>query len=490
MLLTKSFDYARYVAFLALMTFFSISRADDASEVTPETAKAAMQRATVFFTSQVAVHGGYVYYTSLDLSKRWGEGVASKDQIWVQPPGTPTVGLAFLSAYEATRDPRYLTAARDAGAALAYGQLQSGGWTNSIDFDSRSRNTALYRIGKGSGKNNSTLDDGITQEALRFLIKLDQIEQGKNGSVREAVKIGLLSLLNAQFPNGAFPQIWTGPTSSSATILPAQYPDDDWRVEGRVKEYWNHYTLNDGLAGTVTSLLIDASEAYPTIPGYKAAIIKLGDFLVSAQMPEPQPAWAQQYDTKMHPAWARKFEPPAVSGYESQDVIATLLRIYEVTGDDKYLKPIEPALNYLKASLLSDGRLARFYELKTNRPLYMNTQYQLTYNDDDLPDHYGWKVPSRLESLYKQYTQIKSGTKPNSLRDARNDIAAEAANLIAQLDSEGRWISTANNDRMVGQPKMRPGEKYLSSQRFAKSLTLLAEYVLAAESKATAEPQR
>ncbi len=45
-----------------------------------------------------------------------------------------------------------------------------------------------------------------------------------------------------------------------------------------------------------------------------AAIRRLGDFLLLAQMPEPQPAWAQQYHYDMQPAWARKFEPPRSRG--------------------------------------------------------------------------------------------------------------------------------------------------------------------------------
>jgi hypothetical protein len=42
-----------------------------------------------------------VNYVSEDLRHRQGEGVAGPSEIWVQPPGTPTVGLAFLAAYEA-----------------------------------------------------------------------------------------------------------------------------------------------------------------------------------------------------------------------------------------------------------------------------------------------------------------------------------------------------------------------------------------------------
>ena len=451
--------------------------------ISPARAEAAMAKAADFFTTKIAVHGGYVYYTSLDSPLRLGEGIATKDQIWVQAPGTPTVGMAFLAAYKATGDARYLQAARDAADALIYGQLQSGGWTASIDFDPKGKGTALYRIGKGRGKNNSSLDDGITQQTLRFLIQLDVIEQGRNGSVREAVKLGLQALFAAQFPNGGFPQVWSGP-SLSRPIVAAKYPDYDWRTENRVKEYWNHYTLNDGLAGTVAELLVEASEVYPTVPQCKEALLKLGDFLRLSQMPDPQPAWAQQYDAQMRPAWARKFEPPSIAGQESQDAIATLLLIYEVTGDEKYLAPVERAIKYLQASLLSDGQLARFYELQTNRPLYMTSQYKLTYDDTDLPSHYGWKSRSKLESLHQRFIQAKSGQRQRarSKQVLTTQLEKAASSVVRELDSEGRWVSEFKGERLTGQPEMKPGEKFISSERFAKSITVLADYLTAASS--------
>src|SRR5688572_13081389 len=73
----------------------------------------------------LAVNGGYVWRVSADGRQRFGEGRAAPDQIWVQPPGTPAVGLAFLRAYEATGEKRLLQAAREAGLALARGRLRS-----------------------------------------------------------------------------------------------------------------------------------------------------------------------------------------------------------------------------------------------------------------------------------------------------------------------------------------------------------------------------
>src|SRR5262249_47026037 len=68
----------------------------------------ALDQSARFFREQVARHGGYVYYVSLDLKQRWGEGKAGPDTLFVQPPGTPTVGMAFLRAYEATGDQHHL----------------------------------------------------------------------------------------------------------------------------------------------------------------------------------------------------------------------------------------------------------------------------------------------------------------------------------------------------------------------------------------------
>ena len=229
------------------------------------------------------------------------------------------------------------------------------------------------------------------------------------------------------------------------------------------------------MCGYVAETLIDASAVYDD-DRYDLALRRLGDFLLLAQLPAPQPAWAQQYNYAMNPIWARKFEPPAIAGDESQEVIATLILIYRATGDLKYLKPIPTALEYLQRSRLADGRLARFYELKTNRPLYMSRRgdkYTLTYDDSRLPKHYGWKIESRIETLRRAYEDARTG----KFAEDHPPSPQQVRKILRALDKEGRWIDTFQGEALVGQPKFPKGYQYISSATFSHNLTALSAYL-------------
>lgn len=72
------------------------------------------------------------------------------------------------------------------------------------------------------------------------------------------------------------------------------------------------------------------------------------------------------------------------------------------------MNPIPACLAYLKRSLSPDGHLARYYELRNNRPLYMNRQsgtkdYFSTNSDRNLPDHYGWKNAPQITEIETKY---------------------------------------------------------------------------------------
>ena len=207
-----------------------------------------------------------------------------------------------------------------------------------------------------------------------------------------------------------------------------------------------------------------------------------------AQMPDPQPAWAQQYNPAGQPAWARKFEPPAVTGGESQGVMRTLIQLYRRTGEKKYLDSIPSALDYLQSSLLADGRLARFYELKTNRPLYFTKKYELVYTDDDLPTHYGFKVSSKLPAIRRQYeAAIASGadlvhssakgddqaTIPKSIPWS-DSLAKDATKAVHAMDDRRAWVE---NGRLRYHGDDDPTRKIISCRTFIQHVDTLSTYL-------------
>jgi hypothetical protein len=194
-------------------------------------------------------------------------------------------------------------------------------------------------------------------------------------------------------------------------------------------------------------------------------------------MPEPQPGWAQQYDFDMHPAWARKFEPASITGNEAQQVMMSLMDLYEMTGEKKYLEPIPKALAYYKKSLLPDGRLARFYELKTNRPLYFTKEYVLTYDDDDLPTHYGFKTGSRLDRIERRYNKItESEWKPpkEETRSFSKPSPERVLKIIESMDERGAWVEKG---RMRYYGPNDDTTEIINPRTFIANATMLGAYV-------------
>src|SRR5262245_48416332 len=261
---------------------------------------------------------------------------------WLQPPGTPSVGEAYLHAYERTKEQFLLDAAIHTARSLVKGQLHSGGWDNSIEFDPEKRKAHAYRVDgppAARARNVSTLDDNKTQSAIRFLMHIDRALGFKDQPIHEATLYALDSLVKVQYPNGAWPQRFSGaPKAEDFPVIKANYPDS-WPRTFPGVNYAGYYTLNDNAQADVISTLFEGAEIYDE-RRYSDSARRGGDFLILAQMPEPQPAWAQQYNAQMQPAWARKFEPPSVTGGESHGAIRTLMDVYRQTGDKKYLEPI------------------------------------------------------------------------------------------------------------------------------------------------------
>jgi hypothetical protein len=259
----------------------------------------------------------------------------------------------------------------------------------------------------------------------------------------------------ASFP-GEWPRTWPGPV------------------------YYRHYTINDECTLNMIDVLLEANRIYANEVFLRAAF-RGGEFLLLAQLPEPQPAWAQQYNSMMQPVWGRQFEPPAVSGRESLDVIRTLLMLFRELGDARFLDPVPKALDYFERSMLNEesgsitesSRLARFYEMGTNRPLFLTKGtrlelqadpwrildgYAITYDDKNTVSHYTLKIGAQpLVSLRVEYERVKS-TSPEQLRrpsrllsmtpwryvdgtaDPTVDLDQRVTQVLSEMDSRGAWV--------------------------------------------------
>ncbi len=414
-------------------------------------ARATLLRVVDFYRSQVGYQGAYLWRYSSDLQHQEGETEAKRTSGWIQPPGTPSVGEAYLAAWQRCGQPECLAAAVEAAHALVHTQLESGGWSSHIEMGPQDRQRFAYRVdGPDAGKNNlSTFDDDKSQSAMMLLMHVDEELEFADPRIHAAVDYGLSHMLASQYSNGAWPQQFAGPTEPTAEPERRSSYPAEWSRTYPAKRYSEYYTLNDGNMSHIVDMLFEAHRIYDRDDCFAAAK-RTGDFLLLAQLPPPQPGWAQQYNQQMHPAWARKFEPPAITGGESQGVLRTLMVIYQFTGDRRYLAPIPKALAYYRSSLLPDGKLARFYELQTNRPLYFTKDYQLTYSDADMPTHYAFKVGSKLDSIQKSYDRLLK-TPTERLKPQRSKlqpvertprVVEQGERAIAAVDDRGAWVES------------------------------------------------
>lgn len=433
-----------------------------AAQDLPQQASAAMEKAVHYLRSEVAVGGGYLGSYTVDLSDQWGEGHATRNQNWIQPPGCPSVGFAFLRAWEATGDQQYLQAAREVAGALIYGQLECGGWDYIVDHSPEGARAWYYRHNADGedealkkGRNRGTFDDNTTQHATRLLMAVDRALQMEDAEVHQAALAALEFHLEAQGDTGGWPQV---------------YP-----LTGR--GYSDFWTFNDNTIADCCDVMMIAHKTYGD-ERYKASVLRCGRFIIDAQLPEPQRAWAQQYDHDMKPAWARRFEPPAVTAGESGGVMRLLLAIALFTGDEQYLQPLPAALDWYRRSELQGedrGKWARFYELGTNRPLYMTANtYFLTYDGGNCPDHYSFKgayFPAAVEQQYNAITQVgpakymaQTAPQPASTEDklARaRGMEERVRQLLEAQDERGRWIT---GDKIV-------------METFERNIQALADYL-------------
>ena len=413
--------------------------------------EAVLKNAITSFYS-ISTQGGYVGLISVDLKERYGEALyeqAKATEIWVQPPGTPSVGECFLRAYRITGEKQYLAAATDAARALAWGQRTAGGWDHRVDVAhlEKESSTVIRKDG------NCAFDDNITQGALNFLMIMDAVID--ETWLSESIELGLRHMMNSQFENGAWPQ-W--------------YP-----LRGG---YHDYYTFNDNSINDCINVMLKAHRIYGKSE-YLQTARRGGDFIILSQHPQPQSGWAQQYSHDLKPAWARSFEPPGVCSAATVRNIRTLVDLYLYTKDEKYLKPIPLAFEWLDKSKIGDNKWARLYEEGTNKPVYGDREDgdKVHYDYEKVSERertsYAWQGDYGIIAATSYYNDVKSQGADSYMAKRDKEITAterernaelmepEIDTILAGIDDNGYWLS--NN--------------MITSRDFVMNVNMICEYL-------------
>ena len=194
-------------------------------------------------------------------------------------------------------------------------------------------------------------------------------------------------------------------------------------------------------------MLLEAHRRYDR-PDLWAAARKGGDFIILSQGQSPQAGWAQQYDQDLKPAWARKYEPPAICSAVTARNILTLIDLYRYTDDEKYLKPIPPAVAWLDRSAIEPNLWARFYEIGTNRPIYGDRDGLIHYDYDELSEErkkgYAWRAnfAGGVKDRYRRARAVDSTEETQVVSSGPSSAQiARVEDILQRQDAQGRWVS-------------------------------------------------
>lgn len=453
------------------LVFFLVYQTQNASAKKPNLyteVEKAMLEASIFMVNQVSTNGGYVWYYLPDFSRRWGEMEAYKTMIWLQHPGTVSMGNLFLNAYEATKNEFYYEAAQKAAHAIIWGQSNEGGWNYMIDFaGDRSLKKWYNTIGKNGWRleefqhyyGNSTFDDDITSDAARFLLRiyLEKLDPAYRPALDKAIDF----ILKSQYPLGGWPQRY-----------PLHY---DYNKQGH-PDYTSFYTFNDDVIWENIHFLI---QCYLTL-GQERLLEPINrgmNFYIISQ--DGSGGWGEQLNLKLETAGARTYEPAALLPATTFGNAMLLLEFYKITGDKKFLRPIPNSIKWLHEVRLPDDKIEgdrthpTFVELGTNKPIYThrkgsNSKFGYYYTDDNdqnLLGHYYGKCRVPVQFLEDEYNRIKSYSSEEVTKNSPLKVEAfdqeglpqdfyqicrpnfpqfpneeRVKEVITELDEQNRWM--------------------------------------------------
>ena len=464
----------------------------------PTSIDAAMLGAAKYMVEKVSHQGGYVWQVLLDRSREWGEMQAYPTSVWIQNPGTPLMGNVFLDAYHATGNAYFYRAAAAAADVLIRGQHDSGGWNYHFDLAGDSSIRRWYdTVGKNGWRleefqhyyGNATYDDSCTADCAKFMLRM-YLEK-REPRYRASLDKVLGFVLASQYPVGGWPQ---------------RFPLRDEFHDHGLPDYTSFITFNDDVAAENIVFLL---MVWQTLGDRRVLdpIARAMDCFVRAQQPQPQPGWGLQHTVAdLKPASARTYEPKALVSHTTATNVALMMDFYELTGEQKFLRRLPEALDWLDsirlpASIDPQRRYPTFTEVGTNTPMYIhrrgsdvvNGEYYHDDNPHNTIAHYSSfrspdvaKLRARHAALSARPvaeviagSALKGGRQPLPRYFTLGDVTIgdlkttaprtitpgapdEIAATLAALDGDHRWVTPLHTTSHIytrdGYEKPVPGD--------------------------------
>jgi PelA/Pel-15E family pectate lyase len=290
---------------------------------------------------------------------------------------------------------------------LSY-QTPSGGWSKHVDFTQGPRATGQSFFSENEQWHYiATIDNNSTTSQMTFLARLDAAQP--DARYRAAFLRAVSYLLDAQFPNGCWPQV---------------YP-----MEGG---YHDNATFNDDAIVNVATILQAVGAGQPAfVPGAlrQSATAAAGhavDCMLAAQtrVGGTLTIWPQQADPlSLEPADARSYEHRSLTAKESVPVLLFLMALD--TPDPSVVAAVHAASDYLERTKIMgiayDNQVetkvpgagpiwARMYEIGTDRPIFSNRDGIVLYEWNKLTDRrsgYAWytDAPLAFRAQYPAWAQ-------------------------------------------------------------------------------------
>lgn len=268
--------------------------------------------------------------------------------------------------------------ARAVAESVILYQTPHGGWPKNTDMTRPP--TEGHAPGATENELAATIDNGATTTQIELLARIASAQEMP--AARQSVTRGIEYLLEAQYPNGGWPQ-----------FFPLR------------RGYYSHVTYNDGAMTHVLELLQAVARSEPPYAWLPSAAQERAARAVDrgvacilrsqVRVDGRLTAWCAQHDANtLAPAAARAYELVSLSGSESVGILRFLMSLPNPTAE--VVAAVEAGVSWLDQVKLTGWRLervrvteggrqpdqfivadpaapplwARFYEIGSNRPIF------------------------------------------------------------------------------------------------------------------------